>query len=171
MARAYAGTVMLEGATLSEGRGTTRPLELFGAPDIDARAVLAEMQAFAPHWLAGCKLRECWFEPTFHKHAGKLNHGIQIHCEGPYYDHAAFKPWRIQALAFKAIRRLYPDYPLWRDFAYEYEHDRLAIDLINGSPLLREWVDDPTTQADDLDRQTCPDEENWRALSRTFLLY
>ena len=171
MARVYAGTVMLEGTTLSEGRGTTRPLELFGAPDIDARAVLAEMERFAPQWLTGCKLRECWFEPTFHKHAGKLCHGIQIHCEGPYYDHAAFKPWRIQALAFKAIRRLYPDYPLWRDFAYEYEHDRLAIDLINGSPLLRLWVDDPATLADDLDRLTEPDEAAWQAEIQTFLLY
>ena len=175
MARAYAGTVMLEGATLSEGRGTTRPLELFGAPDIDARAVLAEMERLAensaPHWLAGCKLRECWFEPTFHKHAGQLNHGLQIHCEGPYYDHAAFKPWRIQALAFKAIRRLYPDYPLWRDFAYEYEHDRLAIDLINGSPLLREWVDDPGSLAGDLERLAIPDEKAWVEGSRIFLLY
>src|SRR5215213_708993 len=142
MARAYAGTVMLEGTTLSEGRGTTRPLELFGAPDIDARAVLAEMERLAPRWLAGCRLRECWFEPTFHKHAGKLCHGVQIHTEGAGYDHHRFQPWRIQALAFKAIRRLYPDYPLWRDFAYEYEQGRLPIDVINGSPLLREWVDD-----------------------------
>ena len=110
MARAYAGTVMLEGTTLSEGRGTTRPLELFGAPDIDARAVMTEMAALAPQWLAGCRLRECWFEPTFHKHAGKLCHGVQIHTEGPGYDHQAFRPWRLQALAFKAIRRLYPDY-------------------------------------------------------------
>jgi uncharacterized protein YbbC (DUF1343 family) len=71
MGRAYAGTVMIEGATLSEARGTTRPLEvLFGAPDVDAKAVLAEMQAFAPEWLAGCAIRECWFTPTFHKHAG-----------------------------------------------------------------------------------------------------
>ncbi|MBS1130049.1 MAG: hypothetical protein H6R16_1051 [Proteobacteria bacterium] len=171
MARAYAGTVMLEGATLSEGRGTTRPLEIFGAPDIDARAVIAEMQAFAPQWLRGCKLREIWFEPTFHKHAGKLNHGVQIHCEGPYYDHEAFLPWRIQALAFKAIRRLYPDYPLWRDFAYEYEHDRLAIDLINGSPLLREWVDDPQASANDLDVLATADERAWQAESKTFLLY
>ena len=171
MARAYAGTVMLEGATLSEGRGTTRPLEIFGAPDIDARAVIAEMQAFAPHWLKGCKLREIWFEPTFHKHAGKLNHGVQIHCEGPYYDHAAFQPWRIQALGFKAIRRLYPDYPLWRDFAYEYEHDRLAIDLINGSPLLREWVDAPESTPDELDAWAKSDELAWKEASETFLLY
>ncbi|HYO27682.1 MAG TPA: DUF1343 domain-containing protein [Azonexus sp.] len=171
MARAYAGTVMLEGTTLSEGRGTTRPLEIFGAPDIDAHAILAEMRAFAPHWLAGCQLREIWFEPTFHKHAGKLNHGVQIHCEAPHYDHAAFQPWRIQALAFKAIRRLYPDYPLWRDFAYEYEHDRLAIDLINGSPLLREWVDDPASTPEQLDTLANVDESAWRAQLNAMMLY
>ncbi|MCP5267649.1 MAG: DUF1343 domain-containing protein [Zoogloeaceae bacterium] len=172
MARAYAGTVMLEGTTLSEGRGTTRPLELFGAPDIDARALITEMQTLAPHWLQGCVLRECWFEPTFHKHAGKLCHGVQIHVEDPvHYDHAAFRPWRLQALAFKAIRRLWPDYPLWRDFAYEYEHDRLAIDLINGSPLLREWVDDAASLPEDLDQQALPDEAAWVAGRVLHLLY
>ncbi len=171
MARAYAGTVMLEGTTLSEGRGTTRPLELFGAPDIDARAILAEMRAFAPHWLAGCTLREIWFEPTFHKHAGKLCNGIQIHVDHPGYDHAAFRPWRLQALAFKAIHRLYPDYPLWRDFAYEYEHDRLAIDLINGSPLLREWVDSKTATPQELDSLSRIDEQDWLAVRRSCLIY
>lgn len=171
MARAYAGTVMLEGTTLSEGRGTTRPLELFGAPDLDARAVLAEMRAFAPHWLAGCRLRECWFEPTFHKHAGQLCHGLQIHVEDASYQHAAFRPWRLQALAFKAIRRCYPDYPLWRDFAYEYEHERLAIDLINGSPLLREWVDDPASTAEQLDTLSQNDETRWLAEIQPFLIY
>ena len=161
MARCYAGTVMLEGTTLSEGRGTTRPLEVFGAPDIDARAVMIEMQALAPDWLAGCRLRDCWFEPTFHKHAGKLCNGVQIHVEDESYQHTLFRPWRLLALAFKAIRRLYPDYPLWRDFAYEYEHDRLAIDLINGSPLLHEWVDDPTTAPGDLDALVRIDEKEW----------
>jgi uncharacterized protein YbbC (DUF1343 family) len=171
MARAYAGTVMLEGATLSEGRGTTRPLEIFGAPDIDARAVMAEMRAFAPHWLAGCTLREIWFEPTFHKHVGNLCHGVHIHAEGPGYDHAAFKPWRVQALAFKAIRRLYPDYDLWRDFPYEYELGKLAIDVINGGPLLREWVDDANTKPDDLDALTLPDEAAWVEARKPFLRY
>src|SRR3712207_2758754 len=113
MARAYAGTVMLEGTTLSEGRGTTRPLELFGAPDIDARAVIAEMRRVAPQWLGGCALREISFEPTFHKHVGKLCHGVQIHPEGRFYDHEAFQPWRLQSLAFKAIRRLHAEYGLW----------------------------------------------------------
>lgn len=172
MARAYAGTVMIEGATVSEGRGTTRPLEvLFGAPDIDARAVLAEMRSFAPDWLAGCAIRECWFEPTFHKHAGALCNGLMIHAEGPFYDHHAFRPWRLQALAFKAIRRLYPNYPLWRDFPYEYEFDRLAIDVINGGPALREWVDDATSTPADLDRIAGRDEAAWRAEVADLLLY
>jgi uncharacterized protein YbbC (DUF1343 family) len=162
MARCYAGTVMLEGTTLSEGRGTTRPLELFGAPDLDARAVINEMQRLAPAWLAGCSLRECWFEPTFHKHVGQLCAGVQIHVEAGQYQHSAFQPWRLQALAFKAIRNLHPDYPLWRDFAYEYEHDRLAIDLINGSPLLREWVDDPAALPGDLGALARADEAAWR---------
>jgi uncharacterized protein YbbC (DUF1343 family) len=171
MARAYAGTVMLEGATLSEGRGTTRPLELFGAPDIDARAVIAEMRALAPQWLDGCVLRDCWFEPTFHKHVGQLCSGVMIHAEGPAYDHAAFRPWRLQALAFKAIRRLTPDYPLWRDFPYEYELGKLAIDVINGGPALREWVDDPAATPADLDALTAPDEAAWETERRAHLLY
>jgi len=173
MARAYAGTVMLEGATLSEGRGTTRPLELFGAPDIVARDVIAEMHKLAPHWLEGCVLRECAFEPTFHKHVKQLCSGVQIHTEDPaHYDHALFKPWRVQALAFKAIRRLYPDYPLWRgqEFAYEYTQGHLAIDVINGSSLLRKWVDPGATPAD-LDAITIPDELAWSETRAPFLIY
>jgi uncharacterized protein YbbC (DUF1343 family) len=170
MARCYAGTVMLEGTTLSEGRGTTRPLELFGAPDIEPRRVLDEMERLAPDWLQGCELREIHFEPTFHKHAGKLCNGIMIHAEGKFYDHEAFRPWRLQALAFKAIRRLYPDYDLWRDFPYEYAFGKLAIDVINGSPLLREWVDGDATAAD-LDTLTIPDERDWEEQRKPFLLY
>ena len=171
MTRAYAGTVMLEGATLSEGRGTTRPLELFGAPDIDARAVIAEMKAFAPQWLKGCVLRDMWFEPTFHKHAGKLCSGVQIHVDDPVYDHEAFQPWRVQALGFKAVRRLYPDYDLWRDFPYEYAFGKLPIDVINGGPSLREWVDNPTSTPDDLDAIATPDEQAWLKTRAPFLLY
>jgi uncharacterized protein YbbC (DUF1343 family) len=171
MARAYAGTVMLEGTMLSEGRGTTRPLEMFGAPDIDARRIVKEMESLAPRWLAGCHLRECWFEPTFNKHMGKLCHGVQIHTEGPAYDHRAFRPWRVQALAFKAIRRLYPDYPLWRDFAYEYEQGRPAIHVINGGPLLREWVDDASAKPQDLDALAMKDEKAWSSERQACLRY
>ena len=171
MARCYAGTVMLEGTTLSEGRGTTRPLELFGAPDIEPRALLKKMASLAPEWLRGCRLRECWFEPTFHKHAGRLCAGIQIHVDDPSYDHNAFKPWRLMALAFKALRLLQPEYDLWRDFQYEYEKNRLAIDLINGSELLRQWVDDPGAVAADLDALAIVDEKSWIDERRSSELY
>jgi len=171
MARAYAGTVMLEGTMLSEGRGTTRPLEMFGAPDLEPRRIMAEMERLAPDWLAGCKLREVTFQPTFHKHVGEMCRGLFIHAEGPFYDYQAFKPWRLQSLAFKAIRRLYPDYPLWRDFPYEYVFDKLAIDVINGSPLLREWADDPNAAPGDLDALTVPDERAWEEERKAFLLY
>lgn len=171
MVRCYAGSVMLEGTTLSEGRGTTHPLELFGAPDLDAGTLLARMAALAPEWMRGCRLRPCFFEPTFHKHAGSLCAGVQIHVDDPAYDHAAFRPWRLHALAFKALRALRPDYALWRDFPYEYERDRLAIDVLNGSPLLREWVDDPQATPGDLDAVARDDEAAWRDERDAVLLY
>jgi len=171
MARCYAGTVMLEGTTLSEGRGTTRPLELFGAPDIEPRKLLAKMESLAPEWLRGCRLRECWFEPAFHKHAGKLCAGIQVHVDDPSYDHHAFKPWRLMALAFKALRLLKPDYDLWRVFPYEYEQERLAIDLINGGELLRQWVDDAAAVVSDLESAALADEAIWSDAQGTVAIY
>ncbi|HYD46926.1 MAG TPA: DUF1343 domain-containing protein [Terriglobales bacterium] len=171
MARCYAGTVMLEGTTLSEGRGTTRPLELFGAPDLDPAALLDRLHQLAADWLPGCRLRPCWFEPTFHKHSGELCAGIQIHVDDGAYDHHGFRPWRVMALAFKALRQLRPEYDLWRSFAYEYERERLAIDVINGSDLLRRWVDDPRARPSDLDQLAVADEQAWRAEREAVLLY
>ena len=171
MARCYPGTVMLEGTTLSEGLGTTRPLELVGATDIDTRALLKAMREYAPQWLGGCRLRPCWFEPTFHKHAGQLCAGLQIHVEDAVYDHGVFQPWRLAALVFKSLRQLVPDYPLWRDFPYEYEHERRAIDLINGGGLLREWVDDRAARASDLEALAAPDERAWQEEREPLLLY
>jgi len=162
---------MVEGTTLSEGRGTTRPLELLGAPDLDVRALLEIMTSLAPHWLAGCRLRACWFEPTFQKHVGRLCAGVQVHVDDGAYDHDAFRPWRLVALALKALRRLRPDYPLWRDFAYEYEFGKLGFDVINGGPLLREWIDDPAAGPADLDRLAARDEADWRAEREGVLIY
>jgi uncharacterized protein YbbC (DUF1343 family) len=171
MARCYPGTVMLEGTNLSEGRGTTRPLELFGAPDLDSRALIRKMASLAPQWMRGCRLRECWFEPAFHKHAGKLCAGIQIHVEDEAYDHNGFRPWRLVALALKSVRALRPDVDLWRSAAYEYEYDRLAIDLINGTELLRHWVDDPAAAHADLDALAAADEKAWLEERESVLLY
>ena len=171
MVRCYAGTVMIEGTTLSEGRGTTRPLELVGAPQLEVRALLKWLDGFAPHWLRGCTLRACWFEPTFHKHMGQLCSGIQLHVDSPTYQPDTFRPWRLIAALLKAQRSLQPDVPLWREFAYEYEHSRLAFDLINGGPRLRQWIDDPSATAADLDALAIPEERAWADSSADFLIY
>lgn len=171
MARAFPGTVMLEGTHLSEGRGTTRPLEVVGAPDLDGALLLKEMERLAPQWMQGCRLRPCYFQPTFHKHVGKMCGGFQIHLDDVAYDHEAFKPYRLMALAFKAIRNLRPGYAIWRDFPYEYETSRLAIDLINGGPFLREWVDDQAAAPGDFEQYQAPDETRWSEERRAFLLY
>ncbi len=175
-ARIYAGTVMIEGTTLSEGRGTTRPLEGFGAPDIDGARVLDEMKSLATSqkmttWLKGCFLRSFYFEPTYYKHQGKLCSGVQIHVDHQEYCPSEFKPYRITALAFKAIRNLYPTYDLWRNFAYEYVTDRLAIDVITGSDALRKWVDDPKSTLLELETALSNDEKKWKDQTLAYQLY
>lgn len=171
MARCYAGTVLIEGTHLSEGRGTTRPLEVLGGPGLDMTRVLQEMDRLAPEWLLGCKLRACHFLPTFHKHAGQIIPGMQIHVDEGFYDSEKFKPYRLVSLWLKSIRLLYPDYPIFRDFEYEYEKDRLAFDLINGGPQLREWIDDRAARSVDFDLITLADENQWMEERREFLLY
>jgi uncharacterized protein YbbC (DUF1343 family) len=171
MAKTFPGTVMVEGTSLSEGRGTTHPLELLGASDIDIHRILKKMNSLGPQWMMGSILRTCYFEPTFHKHHRKLCQGIQIHVDHPSYQHDQFKPYRLVALFFKALRLEYSDYPIWRQFDYEYESDRLAIDLINGSPILREWVDDPNGTVGDFEKISRCDEEQWAESRAKHLLY
>jgi uncharacterized protein YbbC (DUF1343 family) len=171
MARCYPGTVLIEGTHLSEGRGTTRPLETVGAPDLDSLTILKLMEKMTPEWMQGCKLRPCFFQPTFQKHAGKTCSGFQIHVDDNYYQHEIFKPYRLISLWLKAIRTLRPDYLIWRDFHYEYEKNRLAIDLINGGPFLREWVDDSNSIPGDFDDYQKRDEAAWIASRREHLLY
>ena len=171
MSRVYPGSVILEGTTLSEGRGTTRALEVVGAPDIDMKRVLAHMKKSAPTWLKGVKIRECFFEPTFHKHQGKTCHGLHFHTDHKSYSAKDFKPFRIFALLFKSIRALYPHYPLYRDFAYEYVMDRLAFDVINGGHALREWIEDPASTVKQLDKMLKADELSWAKECKKYYLY
>lgn len=171
MARCYSGTVLIEGTTLSEGRGTTRALEQMGASDLDFAMVLAEMRRLAPSWLKGCVVRECFFEPTFHKHSKQLCHGIQIHTDLNLYKHDAFKPFRITALMLKAIRNLYPKYEIYRDFEYEYTKGVMAFDVINGGPGLREWIEDKKSTPAKLERQLRADEAKWKKKIQKFLIY
>ncbi len=171
MARFYSGSVLIEGTELSEGRGTSVPLEIMGAPDIDMAVVLHKMTTLAPQWLRGVHVRPCFFQPTFHKHTGKLCQGFQIHTDFSGYRHHEFKPFRLTLLFLKAIRLCAPDYRLWRNFAYEYETERLAFDVINGGTFIREWVDDASADAQDLERVLSADEAQWLESVRDYWLY
>ncbi len=171
MARAYPGTVLIEGTTLSEGRGTTRALEIVGAPDLDFREILKRMKKSAPQWLKGATLRECYFEPTGHKHAGKLCHGFQCHTDYPGARPEVFKAFRTIALLLKTIRTLHPGYPLYREFTYEYVDDKLPFDVINGGPELRTWIDDSAATVSDLDQALTKDETSWLKERKRYLLY
>jgi len=171
MARCFPGTVLFEGTNLSEGRGTTTPLEVVGAPDIDFVRILKRMNSLAPEWLIGCCLRPCFFEPTFQKHVGKMCSGLMIHTDNSAYRHEQFKPYRIGALMLKAVRLEHPDYEIWHTREYEYESERLAIDLLSGGTFLRDWVDDPSATPADFDARLHPDEAKWAEIRKPYLIY
>jgi uncharacterized protein YbbC (DUF1343 family) len=129
----YPGMVMVEGTEVSEGRGTTRPFEITGAPYIDPRALIERLQQ---DHLPGCAFRPLHVEPTFHKFKGELCGGIQIHVT----DRAAFKPVITGVAIIKALRTLYPDAFKWKQPPYEYVFDKLPFDVINGSTKLRQQI-------------------------------
>jgi uncharacterized protein YbbC (DUF1343 family) len=171
MARCFPGTVLFEGTTLSEGRGTTSALETVGAPDLDFRRVLDRAARVAPEWMTGCRLRPCHFTPTFQKHQGKLCSGVHIHTDFAGYRPDAFHPYRLGALLLKSIRIEYPDYPIWHHLEYEYEKERLAIDLLSGGDFLRNWVDDAHSPPAIFDQRLKRDEAEWDRLRKPCLLY
>lgn len=169
--RCFPGTVLIEGTTLSEGRGTTRPLEVIGASDIDAESIHREMLRLSKKWSGGCYIRDCYFEPTFHKHAHRLCSGIQIHVDYKTFDPKKFKPFRLTVLFLKALRNLYPDYNLWKNPPYEYENEKMPIDLICGSSLVREWVDDNNASVGDLEKILSSHESKWKKIQKAHMLY
>ena len=171
MTRCFPGTVLFEGTTLSEGRGTTNSLEIVGVPDVDFDRVVRRAQSYAPEWLAGCQMRRCYFEPTFQKHKGKLCSGVQIHTDHAAYRPERFRPYRLGALLLKAIRLEYRDYDLWHRLDYEYETGRLAIDLLSGGTFLREWVDNVSAKASDFEQRLVAEERSWAEIRRPFLMY
>ena len=170
-ARVYSGTVLLEGTTLSEGRGTTRPLECIGAPDLSVGRILSLMHDLAPQWMQGCCLRPCYFEPMFHKHQGIRCAGVHVHTDVARYRHDLFKPFRLVALFLKALRGADAEYEIWRNFPYEYEANRLPIDVINGGSALREWVDDSSATVPDLEQVLEQDEAEWREAAFSYHRY
>jgi uncharacterized protein YbbC (DUF1343 family) len=131
----YPGQVLLEGTNLSEGRGTTRPFELFGAPFINPLKLKAALQE--AYELPGVVLRETWFQPTFHKWAGEVCGGFQLHVS----DRRAFKPYFTTLAILQVIIKLYPDQFQWRQPPYEYEYERLPFDLLTGDAMVREGLE------------------------------
>ena len=170
-AKMYAGTVLLEGTLTSEGRGTTLPLEMFGAPGFDGEQILQRMQKLTPNWLDGCLLRPCFFEPTFHKHAGEMCGGLQIHVDCLEYSEERFQPYRLVASYLKAVYQLYPNFELWRSPPYEYEEKLEPIDILSGDDRLRHWVESDSASAKDFETILEKDEKAWLKKRASYLLY
>lgn len=133
-ARVYPGQVVLEGTCLSEGRGTTRPFEVFGAPFLDLAGIRADFERMG---LEGCVLRDQYFEPTFQKWQGNRCMGFQIHVT----DFSLYEPYVTTLALLSSIKRRHPEDFFWRDPPYEYEYVRLPADLIIGDRRVREAVE------------------------------
>lgn len=170
-ARQYAGTVLFEGTNLSEGRGTTIPLEVFGAPGLDLDKIESMMKKLAPQWLKGCAIKKTFFEPTFHKFKGELCHGFQVFTDFPFYNPKHFTPYRLCHVFLKAVRHTHPNFDLWRKPPYEYEEKLLPIDILSGSSELREWVESSDPLVDQWDERMKADEAKWAEDIKPFLLY
>jgi len=160
---AYAGMVLLEGTNLSEGRGTTRPFELFGAPFVQA-GLLAE--ALEPLLGPGVVLRPCYFEPTFQKHAGVTCGGGQLHVT----DSDAFCPVHTAVAILCAARAVAPADFGWREPPYEYETEKAPIDVLWGHAGLRLGVDRSSTPRDILN-ETLEELDAFEASVQPDLLY
>jgi len=158
----YPGQVLLEGTNLSEGRGTTRPFELFGAPFLEPSRILAAL----PDNLPGVVLRPAAFEPTFHKWAGQLCRGFQLHVT----DRQAFKPYLTTLTLLQVIMELYPQDFAWRQPPYEYEHHRLPFDLLTGDLAVRRTLEQGLPLSG-LEAAWQPELQHFLASRREWLLY
>ncbi len=159
----YPGTVLFEGTMLSEGRGTTRPFELIGAPWLDGEALAARLNDAA---LTGVHFRAATFEPTFQKHAKSTCGGCQIHVT----ERAAFAPVAAGVAVLRESYGLAPDGFKWRDPPYEYEHDKMPIDILAGSPALREQIE-AQVPLPEIIASWAPGEAEFTEIRRPYLLY
>jgi uncharacterized protein YbbC (DUF1343 family) len=133
-ATVYPGMCLLEATNISEGRGTTRPFEIFGAPFIDAEILCRELNTLE---LPGVFFRQNYFQPTFHKFAGELCGGAQIHV----VHHEIFRPFLTGVEIIRRIRKIYPDEFQWRQPPYEYEWNRMPIEVLIGGPIESVFTD------------------------------
>jgi len=152
-ATVYLGMCLLEGTNLSEGRGTTRPFEIFGAPFIEPELLIDRLRALK---LPGVVFRPMYFQPTFQKHAGRLCGGAQIHI----INRKRFKPFKTGVAVLKAAHDLYPEHFAWKQPPYEYETEKMPIDILVGTDKLRMDIE----AGEDLEHM----EEWWHEESKKF---
>jgi uncharacterized protein YbbC (DUF1343 family) len=127
-ATVYPGMCLLEGTNISEGRGTTRPFELFGAPFIEAGVLARQLNDLK---LPGAHFRANWFQPTFHKFSGEICGGAQLHVT----NRDLFRPYHTGLEIIRTVRRMYGDFFTWKQPPYEYEYNRLPIEVLLGGPV------------------------------------
>jgi uncharacterized protein YbbC (DUF1343 family) len=159
----YPGTVLFEGILISEGRGTTRPFELIGAPWIEAESFARRMNGLG---LRGVHFRPAVFEPTFQKHAKQTCGGCQIHVT----DRRQFQPVLVGVALIAMFHEIDPARFAWRQPPYEYEHDKVPIDILAGSAVLRQQIE-AGVGAIEIARSWRGDEDKFRKLREPFLLY
>lgn len=159
----YPGTVLFEGTKLSEGRGTTRPFELIGAPWLDGDQLAERLNRIG---LGGVHFRGAVFEPTFQKHAKQTCGGVQMHVT----DRTSFRSVKSGIALLRECFAMAPDQPIWRDPPYEYEHDKMPIDILAGSPMLRHQIEQQTPLAE-IVASWRPGETEFADIRKPYLLY
>ena len=168
--RVYPGSVLIEGTHLSEARGTTRPLEMIGAPFVNPEKFIQTFTQEFPDWSKGCILRPCYFEPTFHKFKGELCGGVQIHVDNKIYQEDYFQPYRLVAGLLRTVHLLHPQFEIFKNPPYEYEEKLLPIEILSGGPELRSWVYG-TLETEKYIKMLEIDEESWCEERSQFFLY
>lgn len=170
-ARSYAGTVLIEGTHLSEGRGTTVPLEVIGGAGLNIEVIMKQMEAMNADVFKGVGVRSGFFEPTFHKFKGELCSALYLHAEDPLYNHDVYRPYRLVCCFLKALRQTHPDFNIFKEPPYEYETVKKPFDILSGDEFIRHWVNDPRSNYAALDAYLLKDEKAWVSEREKFLLY
>ena len=170
-AKCYPGAVLLEGTQISEGRGTTKPFEIFGRPGMDTEKIYRWMKKEKADFLNGCFLRELKFEPAFDKFKNKTCSGFQIHLEKSWTVKDSFRPYRLFSLFLKAFKNVHPSLTWKSKPPYEYEYKLAPIDIISGSDDLKKWVEEPATKVSHWEEFLTAEEKAWKKQRQEFFIY
>ncbi|MCY4513443.1 MAG: DUF1343 domain-containing protein [Bdellovibrionales bacterium] len=170
-AQCYPGTVLLEGTNISEGRGTTLPLEVFGIPYLKTEQIKKRMEEKGAEFLTGCALRPHEFEPVFDKYKGEICRGFQIHLNPSWRTKGPFRPYRLISLFLKCLYEIQKDFEWKKPPPYEYEFEKWPIDILSGCDRLRKWIEDPNSSVKEWNEWLTEEETQWQKERAPFLLY